>query len=561
MALTESVKSFHVPETPSTTAWPPSFPSVPTSRATRVTSDAKDRSWSTIVLIVFLSSSTSPFISTVIFLERSPVATAVVTSAMFLTWPVRFPAMEFTESVRSFHVPATPFTRAWPPSLPSVPTSRATRVTSEANEESCSTILLTVLAVRRNSPSSARSSTSRAMVCDRSPWATAPITRAVSLVGWTRSPISALTEPIESFQNPRTSPSEARTLSLPSLPTRWRRCASSSAMRPFRSTTSLKVSASLPCMPVHSSGRRTVPSPCFSATSADRSCLASRWEKTRSDSLGLRPLRSATAVDPSCAFFIVKSTPRVVRHAEVALDNAYLIVEIAPEFFDGALEPRIVERAGLHQVKPPGHRGQRRAKVVRHCARHLSRNGVARLPAAREARDRIREDVGVGIQQLAVANHERGLAFGKRAGCALPAIHLDNADAGLLESGEYRLGARPPLRNFQDGSSHASPEPRHTDYRRRIAYLYVGRLLHVWFRMASYNGGKKREQPSREGTAIWERAPRNEYRIAPQGFHRRRLGRRGRDAGGAGRAAGARQCRRDGRVGRRGGRIHPSNAP
>ena len=38
--------------------------------------------------------------------------------------------MELTESVRSFHVPATPCTSAWPPSLPSVPTSRATRVTS-----------------------------------------------------------------------------------------------------------------------------------------------------------------------------------------------------------------------------------------------------------------------------------------------------------------------------------------------------------------------------------------------------------------------------------------------
>ena len=53
---------------------------------------------------------------------------------MFRTWPVRLPAMEFTESVRSFHVPATPFTSAWPPSFPSVPTSRATRVTSDANE-------------------------------------------------------------------------------------------------------------------------------------------------------------------------------------------------------------------------------------------------------------------------------------------------------------------------------------------------------------------------------------------------------------------------------------------
>ena len=47
---------------------------------------------------------------------------------------VRLPAMEFTESVRSFQTPPTPFTCAWPPSLPSVPTSRATRVTSRANE-------------------------------------------------------------------------------------------------------------------------------------------------------------------------------------------------------------------------------------------------------------------------------------------------------------------------------------------------------------------------------------------------------------------------------------------
>jgi hypothetical protein len=43
-------------------------------------------------------------------------------------------AMELTLSVRSFQVPATPRTSAWPPSLPSVPTSRATRVTSEAKE-------------------------------------------------------------------------------------------------------------------------------------------------------------------------------------------------------------------------------------------------------------------------------------------------------------------------------------------------------------------------------------------------------------------------------------------
>ena len=82
--------------------------------------------------MVFLSSRISPFTSTVIFFDKSPRATAVVTSAMLRTWPVRLVAIALTLSVRSFQVPATPLTRAWPPSLPSVPTSRATRVTSEA---------------------------------------------------------------------------------------------------------------------------------------------------------------------------------------------------------------------------------------------------------------------------------------------------------------------------------------------------------------------------------------------------------------------------------------------
>ena len=83
------------------------------------------------MLMVFFNARISPFTSTVILRERSPFATAVVTSAMLRTWPVRLEAIEFTESVRSFQVPATPPTCAWPPSLPSVPTSRATRVTSE----------------------------------------------------------------------------------------------------------------------------------------------------------------------------------------------------------------------------------------------------------------------------------------------------------------------------------------------------------------------------------------------------------------------------------------------
>ena len=105
------------------------------------------------VLIVFFSVRNSPFTSTSIFFDRSPLATAVVTSAILRTWSVSLPAIELTESVRSFQVPATPFTLAWPPSLPSVPTSRATRVTSAEKLPSCSTILLMVRAVRKNSPS------------------------------------------------------------------------------------------------------------------------------------------------------------------------------------------------------------------------------------------------------------------------------------------------------------------------------------------------------------------------------------------------------------------------
>ena len=97
-----------MPDTPWTSAWPPSSPSVPTSRATRVTSSANDESWSTIVLIVFFSSRISPLTSTVIFWVRSPCATAVVTCAMLRTCAVRFDAMKLTDSVRSFHVPDTP---------------------------------------------------------------------------------------------------------------------------------------------------------------------------------------------------------------------------------------------------------------------------------------------------------------------------------------------------------------------------------------------------------------------------------------------------------------------
>ena len=268
--LTESVRSFQVPATPRTSAWPPSLPSVPTSRATRVTSDAKERSWSTILLIVSFSSRISPATSTVIFFVRSPFATAVVTVAMLRTCAVRLPAMRLTLSVRSFHVPATPRTFACPPSFPSVPTSRATRVTSEANDDSWSTIVFTVRAVRRNSPLRGRPSLSSSIFWERSPLATAPMTRAVSLVGWTRSAMRAFTDSSDAAHAPRTSPSDARWAMRPSFPTTRLSRSSSAAMRSFSSTTSLNVSAIFPSTPVSSDGSRTEKSPRLKRVSAAR---------------------------------------------------------------------------------------------------------------------------------------------------------------------------------------------------------------------------------------------------------------------------------------------------
>ena len=129
-----------------------------------------------------------------IFFERSPFATAIVTSARLRTWAVRLLAIELTLSVRSFQTPVTSLTCAWPPSLPSVPTSRATRVTSEVKTLSCLIIVLTMLAERRNSPCSGRPSTSSGTVCSRSPFATALMVRVTSVIGHSRSSINMLTE-------------------------------------------------------------------------------------------------------------------------------------------------------------------------------------------------------------------------------------------------------------------------------------------------------------------------------------------------------------------------------
>ena len=151
------------------------------------------------MLIVFLRRRTSPFTSTVIFFERSPFATAVVTSAMLRTCDVRFAAMPLTLSVSAFQVPATPGTSAWPPSLPSVPTCRATVVTCSAKTRSVSIIELIVSASAATSPFA-----SIVNFWFRSPVATAVTTRAMPRTCVVRFVAMKLTLSVRSFQVPLT---------------------------------------------------------------------------------------------------------------------------------------------------------------------------------------------------------------------------------------------------------------------------------------------------------------------------------------------------------------------
>ena len=128
-------------------------------------------------------------------------------------------AIEFTESVRSFHTPATPLTSACPPSLPSVPTSRATRVTSRRER----TELIDhgvdhaggayELALQRAAFYFERH------FFERSPCATAPMTRAISVEGCTRSEIRLLTDSMLADHAPEPELSDARCPMRPSLPT------------------------------------------------------------------------------------------------------------------------------------------------------------------------------------------------------------------------------------------------------------------------------------------------------------------------------------------------------
>ncbi len=275
-------------------------------------------SWSTIVLTVFFSSSISPATSTVTLCERSPLATAVVTSAMFRTWAVRRPAIVLTESARSFQLPVAPFTRAWPPSLPSVPTSMATRVTSSVNSESWSTSPFTVRPTLRNSPRSGWLTplvwTDRSSIrWSRSPSAIELSTRPTSAIGRARSSISALQLSAAAIQAPSPTPVSSRSESRPSRPTARRTRASSPVRCWLRSATSLNtaaISASGPS-PGTVSRRRKFPSRiAVSAASSLRRSAGSAprlWFGRRP-----APLRdSATARAPRAVAGVVPGTSLV----------------------------------------------------------------------------------------------------------------------------------------------------------------------------------------------------------------------------------------------------------
>jgi len=107
-------------------------------------------------------------------LNKSPLATAVVTAAMFLTWPVKLPAIKFTLSV-NLSVPATLARRLSQAYLRSY--FSATRVTSkDANELSWSTIVVDGVFKFENLSTHVYS-----IFFDKSPLATAVVTVAMFL--------------------------------------------------------------------------------------------------------------------------------------------------------------------------------------------------------------------------------------------------------------------------------------------------------------------------------------------------------------------------------------------
>src|SRR4051794_7676334 len=119
----------------------------------------------------------------------------------------------------------------------------------------------------------------------RSPSATAPMTRRISLLGRTRSSIRLLTasrQPAHTWSVPW---KETRWESLPSLPTTRLTRSSSAPSAWLEARTSLRLSATLPATPVQCSGMRAEKSP------------ARAWARTLNSTSALTVLRRPDCLD------------------------------------------------------------------------------------------------------------------------------------------------------------------------------------------------------------------------------------------------------------------------
>ena len=141
----------------------------------------------------------------------------------------------------------------------------------------------TSFAVRKYSPFSGRPPSSSGIDCERSPFATAPITRPTSTVGCDRSSTSELIASMRSAQLPTASPICKRSPIRPSSPTCRRNRCRLELNRSMRVDMPFNRSATLPSSPVQSDGSRTEKSPSCNASSVTRSCfMNASCSRTRS---------------------------------------------------------------------------------------------------------------------------------------------------------------------------------------------------------------------------------------------------------------------------------------
>ena len=151
-------------------------------------------------------------------------------------------------------------------------------------------MVLTIVAERRNSPSSGRPSTSSCTVCVKFPFATAAIARVTSVVGRSKSSTSVLTETSISPHAALGRWKRMRSRVRPSFPTTCPTRFSSFAICWFAVTMSLNVSAIFPASPVQFPGKRTEKSPSRMVCRLARITLRSADTGSDSTAVTARPL-------------------------------------------------------------------------------------------------------------------------------------------------------------------------------------------------------------------------------------------------------------------------------